>query len=224
MNLSDVNKIKVKRKKRHRVGRGQGSGWGTTSGRGHKGAGQRSGTRFRLQFEGGQMPLYRRLPKKGFTNAKFKVTYHAVNVGDLEKVFEAGDEVNLDIVKSRGLAPKKAKFFKVLGYGDLTKKLVITAHGVSAGAKTKIEEAGGSVELLPTRTEYRERGVRKDGTTAADHAVAKTAEAAPEPAPVVEEAPAAAPIVEEVAEAPEAPEAPEASAPEGGDEASEDSE
>ncbi len=113
------------------------------------------------------MPLYRRLPKKGFSNAKFKVTYHAVNVGDLEKVFEAGDEVNLDIVKARGLAPKKAKFFKVLGYGDLTKALKITAHGVSAGARTKIEDAKGSVELLPTRTEYREKGVRKGGVAPA---------------------------------------------------------
>ena len=90
MKLTDVRKIQVDRRKRHRVGRGQGSGWGTTSGRGNKGAGQRSGTRFRLRFEGGQMPLYRRLPKKGFTNAPFRLRYHVVNVGDLETRFEAG--------------------------------------------------------------------------------------------------------------------------------------
>ena len=98
MDLSDVRNIKVPKSKKHRVGRGQGSGWGTTSGRGHKGAGQRSGNRIRLRFEGGQMPLFRRLPKKGFSNARFKVSYYAVNVGDhalftalLEEVLAAGD-------------------------------------------------------------------------------------------------------------------------------------
>ena len=157
MDLSDVRKIKVPKDKKHRVGRGQGSGWGTTSGRGHKGAGQRSGNRIRLRFEGGQMPLFRRLPKKGFSNARFKVSYYAVNVGDLEKSFDAGATVDLDAIRAAGLAPKKAKFLKILGFGDLTKSFAIRAHGVSAGAREKIEKAGGSVELLPTQTEHREQ-------------------------------------------------------------------
>ena len=81
MNLDDVRRIKIPRQKKHRVGRGSGSGWGVTSGRGNKGAGSRSGERFRLRFEGGQMPIYRRLPKKGFNNGRFQVEFHAVNVG-----------------------------------------------------------------------------------------------------------------------------------------------
>ena len=161
MNLQGVRKIKVRRSKRHRVGRGPGSGWGKTSGRGNKGAGQRSGTRFRLRFEGGQMPLYRRLPKKGFSNAKFRVAFHAVNVGQLQSAFEAGAKVDLDAVKQAGLAPKKVEFLKILGSGDLDAKFEIHAHAISKGAREKVEKAGGSVTLLPTRTEYRERGVKK---------------------------------------------------------------
>ena len=161
MNLSDVRKIRVKRKPRKRIGRGPGSGWGTTAGRGNKGAGQRSGNRIRLRFEGGQMPLYRQLPKKGFTNARFKVTYYAVNVGSLEKAFEACSEVSLETVKATGLAPKKAKFLKILGFGDISKSLTLKVHGISADARKKIEDAGGSVALLPTHVEYRERGVKK---------------------------------------------------------------
>ncbi len=168
MNLSDVRKIKVPRKKRHRVGRGQGSGWGTTSGRGHKGAGQRSGTRFRLRFEGGQMPIYRRLPKKGFSNHPFKLTYHVVNVGDLDEVFEAGASVDLERLKAVGLVPKKAKFLKILGFGSVEKALQIQTHGVSAGARKKIEAVSGSVELLPTRVEYRPKGVKKSPSGGTD--------------------------------------------------------
>ena len=163
MNLDDVKKIKVKRSKKHRVGRGPGSGWGTTAGRGNKGAGQRSGTRFRLRFEGGQMPLYRRLPKKGFTNARFKVDMHVVNVGDLSAAFESGAKVDLDALKAVGLAPKRAKYLKVLGFGDLDKALAIVANGVSAGAKDKIEAAKGSIELRPTETIMRPKFVKKGG-------------------------------------------------------------
>jgi len=162
MDLQDVRKIRVKRRKKMRVGRGPGSGWGKTSGRGHKGAGQRSGNRIRLLFEGGQMPLYRRLPKKGFSNARFKVSYYAVNVGDLERALESGASVDLDTLKQVGLAPKKAKFLKILGFGDLSKSFTISAHGASKGAREKIEKAGGSVTLLPVETEYRPKGVKKD--------------------------------------------------------------
>ena len=179
MNLDDVKKIKIPRSKKHRVGRGPGSGWGKTSGRGHKGAGQRSGNRHRLRFEGGQMPLYRRLPKKGFTNARFKVDMHVVNVGDLEKAFEAGSKVDLDTLKQVGLAPKRARFLKILGFGDLTKALAIVAHGASKGAREKVDAAKGSIELRPTQTEMRPKGVRKSGAEAA--APAPEAPAAPEP-------------------------------------------
>jgi large subunit ribosomal protein L15 len=161
MNLDDVRKIKIPRKKRHRVGRGRGSGWGTTSGRGNKGAGQRSGTRFRLRFEGGQMPLYRRLPKKGFTNARFKTEIHVVNVGALDRSFEDGATVDVDALKAVGLAPKRARFVKVLGFGDLTKALDCKVHGVSTGAREKIEAAKGSIKVLPTAVESRPKGVKK---------------------------------------------------------------
>jgi large subunit ribosomal protein L15 len=178
MNLDDVKKIKVPRKKRHRVGRGPGSGWGTTAGRGNKGAGQRSGTKFRLRFEGGQMPLYRRLPKMGFSNARFKVNIHVVNVGDLQSAFEAGSTVTLDALKRAGLAPKRADYVKILGFGDLDKNLEIVANGVSNGAREKIEAAKGSIKLLPVRTEMREKFVRKDGTSSKPGAAAKQAAAA----------------------------------------------
>lgn len=166
MNLEDVRKIRVRRKKRMRVGRGQGSGWGTTSGRGHKGAGQRSGNRIRLRFEGGQMPLYRRLPKMGFTNARFKLRYYVVNVGELERTFDADTPINLATIQQAGLAPKRAEYLKILGTGELSKAFVIEAHAISDGAKKKVEEAGGSITLLPARTEYRERGVKKSGAAA----------------------------------------------------------
>jgi large subunit ribosomal protein L15 len=161
MNLNDVRQIRVPRKARKRVGRGQGSGWGTTSGRGNKGAGQRAGTTFRLHFEGGQMPLYRRLPKMGFTNAPFRLRYHVVNVSDLDARFASGAHVDLEALKAAGLAPKNAKHLKVLGWGEITKPVRVRAHAVSAGARTKIEGAAGSIELISTRPEMRPKGVAK---------------------------------------------------------------
>lgn len=180
MNLDDVKKIKVKRSKKHRVGRGPGSGWGTTSGRGNKGAGQRSGNRHRLRFEGGQMPLYRRLPKKGFTNARFKVDMHVVNVGDLSEAFGAGDKVDLDALKRVGLAPKRAEFLKILGFGEIDKALNIVANGISAGAKTKVETAGGSIELHSATTIMREKFVKKGGAASAGAPATSDDTAAPD--------------------------------------------
>lgn len=107
------------------------------------------------------MPLYRQLPKRTFTNARFKVTYYPLNVGDLEKTFGGKRTIDLDLVKSYGLAPKKAKYLKILGFGDVTKALNLRVHGISAGAREKIEKAGGSIELLPVDTEYRPKGVKK---------------------------------------------------------------
>ena len=148
-------------KRSQRKGRGESSGRGKTSGRGNKGAGQRSGTRFRLRFEGGQMPLYRRLPKKGFTNAPFRLRYHVVNVGDLETRFEAGAVCDLPALKAAGLAPKKAKHLKILGWGESTKALVVRAHAVSDGARKKLEAAGSTIEVIPTETTMRPKGVAK---------------------------------------------------------------
>jgi large subunit ribosomal protein L15 len=148
MNLKDVHEIKVYRTQRRRVGRGWGSGMGKTSTRGEKGQGRRGGTRFRLRFEGGQMPLYRRLPKKGFSNHAFRIRFEAVNVGDLEKVFDAGATIDLEALRGALLVPKNADRWKLLGDGSLSKKLAIKVHAASKGAKAKIEAAGGTVEIL----------------------------------------------------------------------------
>ena len=148
MNLKDVHEIKVYRTQRKRVGRGWGSGMGKTSTRGEKGQGRRGGTRFRLRFEGGQMPLYRRLPKKGFSNHPFRVRFEGVNVGDLEAAFPAGSTIDLEALRAALLVPKTATIWKLLGDGTLTKKLTIKADAASAGARAKVEAAGGAVEIL----------------------------------------------------------------------------
>lgn len=148
MNLKDVHEIKVYRTERRRIGRGWGSGMGKTSTRGEKGQGRRGGTKFRLRFEGGQMPLYRRLPKKGFSNHAFRIRFEAVNVGELDKAFDAGSVIDLDALRGALLVPKNADRWKLLGDGTLAKKLTIKAHAASKGATTKIEAAGGTVEIL----------------------------------------------------------------------------
>jgi large subunit ribosomal protein L15 len=164
MNLSDARRIRVPRTQRKRVGRGWGSGMGKTSTRGEKGAGRRSGTKFRTRFEGGQMPLYRRLPKKGFTNARFRVSYSVVNAGDLEGAFEAGAKVDLEALRGARLVPKNAKRLKILGDGELEKALHVTADAASAGARTKIEAAGGTLTLpTPAAEELTPREVARVG-------------------------------------------------------------
>jgi large subunit ribosomal protein L15 len=150
MNLIDVLKTPSDRKKRKRVGRGVGSGLGKTSGRGHKGQKSRSGYSRRLGHEGGQMPLIRRIPKRGFNNKRFSVERSAVNVSVLEQQFNDGDEVNVDVLLARGLVRKQeAKFgLKILGNGNLSKKLTVKANAFSAAAKEKIEAAGGVAEVI----------------------------------------------------------------------------
>lgn len=106
------------------------------------------------------MPLYRRLPKKGFTNASFQLSYHVVNVGELETAFGPGGRVDLAAIQELGLAPKKARYLKILGFGELAKALKVSCHAVSGGARQKIEGAKGAVELLPVRAEHREKGVK----------------------------------------------------------------
>ena len=138
---------------RHRVKRlgcGESSGHGKTSGKGHKGQKARSGGSIRLGFEGGQMPLIRRIPKRGFNNTAFKTFYAPVNLSDLESLFEAGsiDEKGL---REKGLVKGNWHGVKILGGGEITKKFALKAHAISASAKEKVEKAGGSIELIPAK-------------------------------------------------------------------------
>lgn len=126
------------------LGRGLGSGHGKTAGRGTKGQGSRSGGSTRVGFEGGQMPLYRRIARRGFSNAPFKTVYQVVNVGDLNR-FADGDTVTAETLRERGLARKRGVPVKVLGDGELTRKLVVDVAKVSAAARVKIAALGGEV-------------------------------------------------------------------------------
>ena len=146
MKLDDLRPAIGSNKKRKRVGRGEGSGHGKTSCRGHKGQGSRSGGGTRPGFEGGQMPLQRRLPKRGFHNP-FRIHMAVVNLEQLE-VFPSGSEVSPEILAERGLIRGKSQRVKILGNGALSKPLTIKAHGFSAKAKEKIEAAGGKIEIL----------------------------------------------------------------------------
>lgn len=145
MRLHDLKPTPGSKHRRRRVGRGESSGLGKTSGKGNKGQKARSGASIRPGFEGGQMPLARRLPKKGFNNAQFKTQYAIVNLVDLEIKFADGDEVNEQTLRNVGLIKGTFDGVKVLSNGELTKKLTVAVDKVSATAKEKIEKAGGSV-------------------------------------------------------------------------------
>ncbi|MFM1830570.1 MAG: ribosomal protein [Planctomycetota bacterium] len=145
MMIHDITAKVGAHKKRTRVGRGEGSGKGGTSGRGHKGAKSRAGWTSRPGYQGGSTPIARRFPKRGFNNANFRTEYHEVNVQSLEKHFDAGATVDTAALVAKGLIAD-AKFpVKVLGNGDLTKKLTVNAAKFSAAARSKIEKAGGTV-------------------------------------------------------------------------------
>jgi len=147
MRLNDVNKAEYsKRKRKKTVGRGNGSGKGCTAGRGTKGQKARSGYVTRFRFEGGQMPITRRFPKRGFTNI-FKKQFELVNVGTLNG-FPDGDVVDVQRLKDCGIIKMKLVGVKILGNGKLTKKLTVRAHKFSASAISKIREAGGEVEVV----------------------------------------------------------------------------
>ena len=148
MNLHDVNRGIQKHKKRRRVGRGKGSGWGKTAGRGHKGQGQLAGWTMHPAFEGGQMPLARRVPKRGFNN-RWARTIQAVNVGEIDSLFKDGDEVNLAALQAKNLCKGVFDELKVLGNGNLTKKVKIAAHRFSKSALEKIQQAGAEAVVLP---------------------------------------------------------------------------
>ena len=134
MNINDVNEGIVKYKKRKRIGRGTGSGLGKTSGRGHKGQRSRAGHSQHPTFQGGAMPMIRRIAKRGFNN-KFALVIGEVNVGDLEANFNAGDEVTPDSLRQKGLANYKYDVLKVLAKGEISKKLSVSAHRFSKSAK-----------------------------------------------------------------------------------------
>src|ERR671916_837306 len=143
------------RKERKRVGRGEGSGTGKTSGRGHKGAGARSGSKRRVRFEGGQNPIHMRMRKlrgptmkKSMPFEKFRTRTQPVNLTDLEARFDDGAEVTPDSLRESGLATRRAVPVKVLGSGELTKGLTVHAHGFSKSAREKIESAGGTCQLI----------------------------------------------------------------------------
>lgn len=147
MKLNNVKPNPYATKNRKRVGRGPGSGTGKTAGRGENGQNSRSGGGVRIGFEGGQTPLFRRLPKRGFTNARFKKVYAVINLDDLNK-FEDGAEVTPEILKDMGLVKKQLDGIKVLADGTLEKKLTVKAHKFSKAAKEAIEKIGGKAEVI----------------------------------------------------------------------------
>jgi len=146
MELHNLSPRKGSTKDRKRVGRGPGSGNGKTAGRGHKGQGSRSGTKQKRNFEGGQMPLVRRLPKRGFTNI-FRTEFAIVNVGQLER-FPAGSEVTPEVLLAEGVVSNLRDGLKVLGDGTLTRDLVVKAHKFSKKALEIIQSAGGRCEVI----------------------------------------------------------------------------
>ena len=143
VSLADINQGIQRNKRKRRVGRGPGSGRGKTSSRGHNGAGSRRGNSSRRGYEGGQMPLFRRVAKRGFSNAAFTDAYKAINLDQLQDRFEDGAEVDIDALKAAFSLSRITKV-KVLGRGELTKKLNLQAHAFSASAAQAIENAGGS--------------------------------------------------------------------------------
>ena len=145
MKLNELQNLNATARKR--VGRGPGSGTGKTSGKGHKGQNARSGGGVRPGFEGGQLPLFRRLSKRGFNNYNFRTVYATVNVGDLER-FEEGTTVTKELLIEVGLVKKELDGIKVLGNGELTKKLTVKANKFSSTAKEKIENVGGTTEVI----------------------------------------------------------------------------
>jgi large subunit ribosomal protein L15 len=152
MRLHDLKPRPGAKHRRKRLGLGEASGHGKTSGRGGKGQTARSGSSIRIGFEGGQMPLIRRIPKRGFNNARHTTRYLPVNLEALNR-FDEGARIDQVALYDAGLANGKAAGIKILGDGELTKKLTVVAHAFSASAKTKIEAKGGACELVPVKVQ-----------------------------------------------------------------------
>ena len=150
MQLNDLRPGRGANKERKRRGRGTGSGQGTTGGRGNKGQNARKSGQVRPGFEGGQMPLIRRIPKRGFNNAQFATFYEIVNLADIEAKFEAGEPVNAASLKERGLVHCNEDGIKILGDGEITKALTFEVDKVSKSAEEKITKAGGKINLIET--------------------------------------------------------------------------
>ena len=156
MRLHDLKPRPGAKHRRKRLGQGESSGHGKTSGRGGKGQTARSGSSVRIGFEGGQMPLIRRIPKRGFNNKRFAVRYIPVNLESLNK-FDDGATVDESALRNLGLASGTGKRIKILGTGELTRKLTVTAHAFSASARTKIEKLGGACQLVAKLVEEKEK-------------------------------------------------------------------
>ncbi|MCU0786776.1 MAG: 50S ribosomal protein L15 [Verrucomicrobia bacterium] len=150
MRLHNIKPRPGAKHRRKRLGQGESSGLGKTSGRGGKGQTARSGSSIRIGFEGGQMPLYRRIPKRGFNNARHAIRYLPVNLDGLNQ-FEDGTRVDEATLRQAGLANGKANGIKILGVGELTRKLTVCAHAFSAAAKAKIEANGGRCETVSSK-------------------------------------------------------------------------
>ncbi len=148
MELAEITKLAGRHRKRKRVGRGPGSGTGKTCGRGHKGAGSRAGSKRNRVTEGGQMPIFRRLPKRGFSNAQFATHYYIVNIQDIEQRFETGAHVTPAALVDAGLVRNKRLAVKVLGNGDITKKMTVEAAKFSKQAVEKIQAVGGEARVI----------------------------------------------------------------------------
>ena len=160
MRLHDLKPRPGAKHRRKRLGQGESSGHGKTSGRGGKGQTARSGSSIRIGFEGGQMPLIRRIPKRGFNNKRHGTRYLPVNLEALNR-FDDGASIDETALRSAGLANGRGDGVKILGDGDLTKKLAVTAHAFSASAKAKIEAKGGTWQLISAKNQPAERRPRK---------------------------------------------------------------
>ena len=156
MNLNDVHTGIQKFKKRRRIGRGPGSGHGKTAGRGHKGQRSRAGWSRQVTFQGGTMPMVRRIPKRGFTNS-FAPKVVVLNVEDLDRTFEAGAEVSPETIKNTPLMGRRYDVLKILGNGEIKKKLKVSAHRFSKSAEEKIKQAGGEAIIIPGPTPVEEK-------------------------------------------------------------------
>ncbi|HTQ40579.1 MAG TPA: 50S ribosomal protein L15 [Pirellulales bacterium] len=164
MNISDVHRSIHKHTKRLRVGRGIGSGRGKTAGRGHKGQGQLAGWAAPVIFEGARMPLIRRIPKRGFHN-QWGPRVGIVNLDELQAAFKSGDEVNLETLRAAGLCKRPCDELKVLGQGEIKKKLKVTAHKFSASAQEKIKAAGGEAIVLTRPKPVIRKKTKKSAST-----------------------------------------------------------
>lgn len=161
MILDDIHRGVHANRKRKRIGRGIGSGHGKTAGRGHKGAGSRAGFSMRPTFQGGQMSLVMRTPKRGFNN-RWGKTVAVVNIGDLNEAFQAGEEITPEVLVSRNIAKGRFDQLKILGNGEVSKKLKVTAHQFSQSAREKIEKAGGQVTVLPGKAPVGKQAVKAE--------------------------------------------------------------